>query len=145
MQNSALLGLPAGGEAANAMEKRVAICLATILMCAGSALADPAAVVKAHSDAFGKSFNSCDVPAALNLYEDNAVLIWPGEGEVANGKAAIAKVIKSRMLGYREVIPQADQLRFASNRERLHHQCRDVERHNDRPRRQANDRSRANH
>jgi ketosteroid isomerase-like protein len=77
------------------MKKLVMICLATILMCAGSALADPAAVVKAHSDAFGKSFNSCDVPAALNLYEDNAVLIWPGEGEVAKGKAAIAKVIKA--------------------------------------------------
>jgi ketosteroid isomerase-like protein len=99
MQNSALLGLPAGGERTDAMEKRMVICLATILMCAGSALADLAAVVKAHSDAFGKSFNSCDVPAALNLYEDNAVLIWPGEGEVANGKAAIAKVIKAECSG----------------------------------------------
>jgi ketosteroid isomerase-like protein len=76
------------------MVKRVMICLATILMCARSAMADPAAVVKAHSDAFAKAFNSCDIPAALELYEDNAVLIWPGEREVANGKAAIAKVIK---------------------------------------------------
>ena len=81
------------------MKKLVMICLATILMCAGPALADPAAVVKAHSDAFGKSFNACDVPAALDLYEDNAVLIWPGEGEVANGKAAIAKVIKANCSG----------------------------------------------
>ena len=71
------------------------ICLVTILVCAGPALADPAAVVKAHSDAFGKAFNSCDIPAVLELYENNAVLIWPGEGEVANGKASIAKVIKS--------------------------------------------------
>ena len=78
------------------MVKRVMICLATILICARSAMADPAAVVKAHSDAFGKAFNSCDVPAALMLYEDNAVLIWPGEGEVASGKAAIAKVIKAK-------------------------------------------------
>jgi uncharacterized protein (TIGR02246 family) len=77
------------------MVKRVMICLATILMCARSAMADPAAAVKAHSDAFAKAFNSCDVPATLELYEDNAVLIWPGEGEVANGKAAIAKVIKA--------------------------------------------------
>jgi ketosteroid isomerase-like protein len=61
--------------------------------------ADPAAVVKAYSDAFGKAFNACDVPAALNLCEDNAVLIWPGEGEVAIGKAAIAKVIKAECSG----------------------------------------------
>ena len=64
-------------------------------VCTRTAMADPAAVVKAHSDAFGKAFNSCDVPAALKLYEDNAVLIWPGEGEVANGKAAIARVINT--------------------------------------------------
>ena len=81
------------------MLKRVAVCLATILICAGSALADPDAVVKAHSDAFGKAFNSCDVPAALNLYEDNATLIWPSEGEVASGKGAIAKVIKAECSG----------------------------------------------
>ena len=71
------------------------VCLTAVLLCTGSALADPAAVVKAHSDAFGRAFNSCDVPAALELYEDDAVLIWPGEGEVANGKAAIAKVIQA--------------------------------------------------
>src|SRR5262249_17092423 len=81
------------------VKKQVVICLAAVLVCAGSALADPAAVVKAHSDAFGKAFNSCDVSAALNLYEDNAVLIWPGEGEVANDKAAIAKVIKAECSG----------------------------------------------
>jgi len=99
MRNLARLRLPAGSEGTDAMEKLAVICLATILMCAGSALADPAAAVKAHSDAFGKAFNTCDVPAALNLYEDNAVLIWPIEGEVATGKAAIAKVIKTECSG----------------------------------------------
>jgi uncharacterized protein (TIGR02246 family) len=77
------------------MRRPGAICLAIILIRTGLAVADPAAVVKAHSDAFGNAFNSCDVPAALELYEDNAVLIWPGEGEVATGKAAIGKVIKA--------------------------------------------------
>jgi ketosteroid isomerase-like protein len=65
-------------------------------MCAGTALADPAATVKAHSEAFAKAFQECDVPAVLALYEDNATLIWPGEGEVATGKAAIEKVIKEQ-------------------------------------------------
>ena len=77
------------------MKKQTVICLLMSIMCTGLALADPAAVVKAHSDAFGNAFNSCDVPAALKLYEENAVLIWPGEGEVATGKAAIGKVIKT--------------------------------------------------
>lgn len=30
----------------------------------------------------------------LDLHEDNAALIWRGEGEVTSGKPAIAKVIK---------------------------------------------------
>ncbi len=81
------------------MGKHLTIGLATILICSGIAWADPAAVVKAHSDTFGKAFNSCDVPAALNLYEDNAVLIWPVDGEVATGKAAIEKVIKAQCSG----------------------------------------------
>jgi uncharacterized protein (TIGR02246 family) len=81
------------------VKQRGVICLATIMMFTGVAAADPAAIVKAHSDAFGNAFNSCDVPAALKLYEENAVLIWPGEGEVASGKAAIAKVIKTECSG----------------------------------------------
>jgi uncharacterized protein (TIGR02246 family) len=71
----------------------------TVLILAGSAFADADAVVKAHSDAFGKAFNSCDVPAALSLYEENASLIWPGQGDVAIGKAAIEKIIKAQCSG----------------------------------------------
>ena len=73
------------------MRKYFLICLTTILIYAGPAGADPAAAVKAHSDAFGKAFNACDLAAALDLYEDNAALIWPGEGEVASGKPTIAR------------------------------------------------------
>jgi len=58
---------------------------------------------------FGKAFNACDVPATLNLYEYNAALIWPGEGEVAIGKSAIAKVIKAECSGAK-IIAQADRL-----------------------------------
>jgi ketosteroid isomerase-like protein len=74
------------------MKRQLIVCVATILAFCSSTFADPAAVVKAHSDAFGAAFNSCDVPAALKLYEKNAVLIWPGDGEVAKGKAEIAKI-----------------------------------------------------
>lgn len=77
------------------MGKRLMVCVVTILMTAGSAFADPAAIVKAHSEAFAKAFEACDIPAVLALYEDNATLIWPGEGEVATGKAEIEKVVKA--------------------------------------------------
>src|SRR5215469_5062953 len=77
------------------MKKRLIFCLMTILSFATAAFGDPASVVKEQSDAFGAAFNSCDVPAALKLYEDNATMIWPGEGEVGKGKTEIAKIIKS--------------------------------------------------
>jgi ketosteroid isomerase-like protein len=76
------------------MTRRFIMCLAMILAFCNSAFADPAAVVKAHSDAFGAAFTACDVPATLKLYEDNAVMIWPFEGEVATGKTEIEKLIK---------------------------------------------------
>jgi ketosteroid isomerase-like protein len=60
-----------------------------------AAHADPAADAKTLTDAFIKASASCDVPAVLELYEDNAVIIWPGQGDVATGKAAIGKVVKA--------------------------------------------------
>src|SRR5215467_4277829 len=56
---------------------------------------DAAANAKEVNDAFNKAFEACDVPAILALYEDNAVLIWPGQGEFAIGKAGIEKIVKN--------------------------------------------------
>jgi uncharacterized protein (TIGR02246 family) len=81
------------------MKKRVAAVAAVILIYGGTAWADPASIVQAHSDAFAKAFNSCDVPAALALYEDDAVMIWPLDGEVAKGRPAIEKIIKANCSG----------------------------------------------
>src|SRR5215469_13192897 len=77
------------------MKNQLIFCAVAILASATVARGDPAAVVKAQSDAFGAAFNSCDVPAALKLYENNATMIWPGEGEVGKGKTEIAKIIKA--------------------------------------------------
>ncbi len=52
------------------------------------------AEAKALNDTFTKAFEACDGPAVMSLYEDDAVLIWPGQGEFAIGKPAIKKVIK---------------------------------------------------
>jgi uncharacterized protein (TIGR02246 family) len=55
--------------------------------------ADPG---KAVSDSFGKACSSGDVPAVMKLYEDDATVIWPGQGEVAKGKADIEKLVKDQ-------------------------------------------------
>ena len=57
------------------------------------ALADPTSDAKAHSAAFEKAANARDTKAVLALYADDAVVIWPGQGEEANGKAQIEKLV----------------------------------------------------
>jgi uncharacterized protein (TIGR02246 family) len=82
--------------------KRVAISFATLALCsmlAAAAHADPVADSKTVTDAFSKAFAACDVPSVLALYEDNAVIIWPRQGEFATGKAAIEKVVKANCSG----------------------------------------------
>ncbi len=77
--------------------RRIAISvvmLALSAMFAVPAHADAVAEAKALNDAFSKAFEACDVPAVMALYENDAVLIWPGQGEFAIGKPAIEKVIK---------------------------------------------------
>jgi len=64
-----------------------------------AAHADPTSEAKTVTDAFSKAFEACDVPSVLALYEDNAVVIWPGQGEFATGKAAIEKVVKENCSG----------------------------------------------
>jgi uncharacterized protein (TIGR02246 family) len=82
--------------------KRVAFSFAALLlssMLATVAHADAAADAKTVNDAFTKAFEACDVPAVLALYEDNAIVIWPGQGEFATGKVAIEKVVKENCSG----------------------------------------------
>ncbi|MGH7778899.1 MAG: YybH family protein [Candidatus Binataceae bacterium] len=68
--------------------------MAIVSLCAVAAHADPASEAEPVFDAFAKSYAACDVPAMLALYEDNAVLVWPRQDEMAIGKAAIEKVFK---------------------------------------------------
>ena len=68
--------------------------LALSLAFAAAVHADAEADAKAVNDAFSKAFEACDVPAVLALYEDNAVVVWPGDGDFAIGKAGIEKIVK---------------------------------------------------
>ena len=84
------------------MFKFVAISFAALVsssMLVGAAHADPVADAKTVTDAFSKAFEACDVPAVVELYEDNAVVIWPGQGEFATGKPAIEKIVKANCSG----------------------------------------------
>ena len=79
------------------MARRVVIsfaALALALMLAGAAYADAVAEAKSVNDAFNKAFEACDIPAVMELYEDDAVVIWPGQGEFALGKPAFEKIVK---------------------------------------------------
>jgi uncharacterized protein (TIGR02246 family) len=82
--------------------RRIAISFAMLLlisMFAAAAYADPVADAKTINDAFFRAFEACDVPAVMDLYEDNAVVIWPGQGEFAIGKAAFEKIVKGYCSG----------------------------------------------
>jgi uncharacterized protein (TIGR02246 family) len=78
--------------------RRVAISLAAVALIftfAAAAYADAVAEAKAVNDAFTKAFEACDVPAVMDLYEKDAVVIWPGQGEFALGKASFEKIVKA--------------------------------------------------
>lgn len=71
------------------------MCTLMTLALAGPALADATATATAHDDAFDNAILACTPDAALELYEDNAVAIYPGEGELGGGKSQITKLIKN--------------------------------------------------
>ena len=73
--------------------------LALLIALANQVHADANSDAKAVTDAFSKAFAACDVPAIMDLYEDNAIIIWPLQGEVASGKPAIEKVVKANCSG----------------------------------------------
>ena len=66
-----------------------------LLLFASSAAADPHDIGMAHSEAFAKACAAGDIPGVLALYEDDATVIWPTEGEVAHGKAEIEKLARA--------------------------------------------------
>ncbi len=66
--------------------------LLLVLITSTPARADADAIARAHSEAFGRACASGKVDAVLALYEDDAIVVWPGQGEEAKGKPAIAKL-----------------------------------------------------
>jgi len=60
-----------------------------LLAVGATARADLTADIRAHEEAFAKACEAGKVDAVLALYADDAVVIFPGAGDEARGKAAI--------------------------------------------------------
>jgi uncharacterized protein (TIGR02246 family) len=63
------------------------------------AFADATAVARAHSESFARACAAGDLKAVLALYEDDAIAVWPGQGEEGVGKAAIEKMAANLCAG----------------------------------------------
>jgi uncharacterized protein (TIGR02246 family) len=64
------------------------------------AFGDTAALARAHSEAFARAMNAQDIDSALALYAEDARVIWPGQGDEANGKTAIRALIESTLKSF---------------------------------------------
>lgn len=64
------------------------------------AFGDAAALARAHSEAFARAMNVQDIDAVLTLYAEDARVIWPGQGDEANGKTAIRALIESTLKSF---------------------------------------------
>jgi ketosteroid isomerase-like protein len=72
----------------------VAAAALMVVLLAAPVLADATATARVHDQAFDDAMMACTPNAALELYEDNAVAIYPGEGEIGGGKSQISKLVK---------------------------------------------------
>ena len=103
----------------HSMAMRAALSFAALaagLMFAVAAYADPLATAESVNDAFYKASAACDIPAVLDLYEDDAVVIWPGQGEYAVGKPAFRKNPQNLLRRRHEAVVQSSQQRRAAGR-----------------------------
>ena len=72
--------------------KRFSI-ISCLCLLAAPALAAPADDALAHSKAFERAANARDAKAILALYAADAHVVWPGQGEEANGRVEIEKLV----------------------------------------------------
>lgn len=75
------------------MTKWISIVLPLIAGFATPAWGGEAKVALALGERFAKAIAACDVPGTLALYEDDAMVVWPGQGEEGRGEFAIRKLV----------------------------------------------------
>jgi uncharacterized protein (TIGR02246 family) len=67
--------------------------ISIVCLVAFPAFAGPTDEATAHSKAFENAVNARDAKAIIALYAPDAHVVWPGQGEEANGKAEIEKLV----------------------------------------------------
>ena len=67
--------------------------LALTVLVTTSLFADATSIAKAHAEAFARAFAAGDAKAIVAMYADDARVVWPGEGDEAHSRAAIAKLV----------------------------------------------------
>jgi uncharacterized protein (TIGR02246 family) len=89
---------------------KILSCLLISMFLAAPAIAGIKGDAQAHSEAFQKAFNSRNVKAVVALYAENARAVWPGQGEEANGREEIRKLVEK---GFKDA-PKDAQVLFES-------------------------------
>jgi uncharacterized protein (TIGR02246 family) len=61
--------------------------------------ADPTQEARAHAGAFARACQAHDVPGVMALYADDAIVVWPGQGQEAKGRAEIERLVRGLCVG----------------------------------------------
>ncbi len=73
---------------------KVAATVVMMLLVAAPAMAGPLETARAHEQKFDNAIMSCKTSDADELFEDDAVAIYPGADDIGRGKDQIAKLLK---------------------------------------------------
>jgi hypothetical protein len=74
---------------------RVAVALTILLALAINADADALSIANAHDAKVNDAIMQCKPQEMIDLYDDHAVAIYPGEGEIARGKSDLGKLVNN--------------------------------------------------
>jgi uncharacterized protein (TIGR02246 family) len=72
------------------------------LALSSAAAAEPAADARAHAESFARACVAGDVAGVMALYADDAVVVWPGQGQEAKGRAEIERLVTGLCKGRRD-------------------------------------------
>ena len=84
---------------------RVAWLLALAVLSAPPAFADATADARGVAEAFQRAVAAGDADAVVALYADDARLVWPGRGQEARGREAIAALVRRELPAMRAAKP----------------------------------------
>jgi len=78
----------------------IAAISAIIVAVSAIANADPLAIAHSVDDRVNDAVMTCNPQEMIDLYEDKAVAIYPGEGEIGHNKTEIEKLVKNFFTGF---------------------------------------------